>query len=105
MSYIKVEKENQIYIQLSLKNAAEFLSRKDYCDNWKSEMHETFCFWNFEEWKQELQKVGFRIHPLSDAYTNQWIVDNRWIGKASLYNLNLEPLDYPVTTMLLIGVK
>ena len=105
LPYSVVEKENQVYIQLSLKNAAEFLSRKDYCENWKSEMHETFCFWDIEEWKQQLQKVGFRIHPLSGAYTNQWIVNNRWVGKVSLYNLDLEPLDFPVTTMLLVGMK
>ena len=68
-------------------------------------MHETFCFWDFEEWKQELKKVGFRIDPSSTVYTNQWIADNRWVGKVMLYNLNLEILEYPVTTMLLIGLK
>src|SRR5688572_4441592 len=105
LPYSVVEKDYQVYIQLNLKNAAEYLSRKDYCDNWKSEMHETFCFWHLEEWKQELQKVGFRIHPLSVAYTNKWIVDNRWKGKAALYDLDLKPLDHPVTTMVLIGMK
>jgi len=105
LPFIALEKENRIYIQLSLKNAAEFLSRKDYYDNWKSEMHETFCFCDFEEWKQELKKVGFRIDPSSTAYTNKWIADNRWVGKATLHGLNLEILDYPVTTMLLIGIK
>jgi len=68
-------------------------------------MHETFCFWDFNEWKEHLQQAGFRIHPSSHVYTNQWIVNNRWKDKAVLYNLNFEPVDYPVTTMLLIGVK
>jgi len=105
LPYSVIEKGAQTYIQLNLKNAAEFLSRKDYCDNWKSEMHETFCFWDFDEWKHELQKIGFRIHPSSVAYTNKWIVNNRWNGKVTLYDLNLKPLDYPATTMLLIGMK
>ena len=105
LPYSVVEKENEVYIQLRLKNGAEFLSRKDYFDNWKSEMHETFCFWDFNEWKEHLQQAGFRIHPSSHVYTNQWIVNNRWKDKAVLYNLNFEPVDYPVTTMLLIGVK
>lgn len=105
LPYSLIEKENRLYIRLSLKNAAEFLSRKDYCDNWKSEMHETFCFWDFNEWKEHLQKAGFGIHPSSHVYTNQWIVNNRWKNKTVLYNLNFEPIDYPVTTMMLIGVK
>ena len=105
LSYAIVEKEDKTYVQLSFANAAEFLSRKDYCDNWKSEMHETFCFWDFEEWKEALQKAGFRIHPSSIAYTNKWIADNRWKGKAALYDADLVKLEYPVTTMLLIGIK
>ena len=105
LSYAIVEKEDKTYVQLSFANAAEFLSRKDYCDNWKSEMHETFCFWDFEEWKEELEKAGFRIHPSSIAYTNKWIADNRWKGKAALYDADLVKLEYPVTTMLLIGIK
>ena len=66
------------YVQLSMRDATEFLSRKDYTDNWQSEMHETFCFWDFDDWKRELQSVGFAIHPQSTAFTNTWIVDNRW---------------------------
>jgi SAM-dependent methyltransferase len=105
LPYTIVEKEHIPYIQLSLANAAEFLTRKDYCDNWKSEMHETFCFWDLDEWRHELEKVGFRIHPSSTAYTNKWIADNRWKGKVDLYDTDLEKLEYPVTTMLLIGSK
>ena len=103
--YSFIEKENRVYIQLTLKNAAEFLSRKDYCDNWKSEMHETFCFWDLEEWKHELEKAGFRIHPSSTAYTNKWIADNRWKGKVELYDPGFTKMEYPATTMLLIGSK
>jgi SAM-dependent methyltransferase len=100
--------DNKTYIVCSLQDAAEFLSRKDYTDNWQSEMHETFCFWDFTEWKQHLQEAGFTIHPSSRAFTNEWIVNNRWKGKAELFTLQndqLKTLDYPVTTMFLIGVK
>jgi len=99
---------NKNYIITSLHDAMEFLSRKDYTDNWQSEMHETFCFWDFSEWKEHLQQAGFTIHPSSKAFTNDWIVNNRWKGKTELFTLNnneLVPLDYPVTTMFLIGVK
>lgn len=104
----EVKIENRTYIKTSLRNASEFLSRKDYTDNWESEMHETFCFWDFEEWKNHLTEAGFRIHPSSSSYTNDWIVKNRWEGKAELYVMGgeeLQPVAYPETTMLLIGVK
>ena len=96
------------FVVTSLRNTAEFLSRKDYTDNWDSEMHETFCYWDFEEWKSHLQEVGFAIHSSSTAFTNEWIANNRWKGKAELFTMNkeqLQPMEYPVTTMFLIGVK
>ncbi|HEV8504641.1 MAG TPA: transferase, partial [Chitinophagaceae bacterium] len=87
---------------------AEFLAHKDYFDNWQSEMHETFCFWDFDEWKHELQNAGFKIHPESKVFANPWIVDNRWRNKSALFDLKGTeriPVDYPVTTMFLIAVK
>lgn len=96
------------FIVTRLRNAAEFLSRKDYTDNWDSEMHETFCYWDFEEWKTHLQEAGFAIHPSSIAFTNEWIANNRWKGKVELFTLQheqLQPIEYPVTTMFLIGIK
>jgi hypothetical protein len=108
LPYSETAIDNKKYIVCSLQDAAEFLSRKDYTDNWQSEMHETFCFWDFTEWKQHLQEAGFTIHPSSKAFTNEWIVNNRWKGKAELFTLQndqLQVLEYPVTTMFLIGVK
>jgi hypothetical protein len=96
------------YMVLSLQDAMEFLSRKDYTDNWQSEMHETFCYWDFNEWTDHLREVGFTIHPSSKAFSNDWIVNNRFKGKAALFTLEsnvLKPMDFPVTTMFLIGVK
>lgn len=108
LQYEKIKIEGQWYLKLALKDAAEFLSRKDYTDNWQSEMHETFCFWDFNEWKQELTEAGFTIHPDSAAFTNEWIVNNRWKGKVTLFewkNGRLIPMDFPVTHMILIGIK
>jgi hypothetical protein len=96
------------YIELSLSDACEFMSRKDYTDNWESEMHETFTFWSIDDWKAELEKVGFVIASESQAYTNTWIVDNRLKGKVELYTEHsgaLQALPYPVTNMMLIAEK
>ena len=83
------------------------MSRKDYIDNWESEMHETFCFWDFEEWKQHLREVGFTIDERSADYKNKWIVENRWKGKVQLFSDEEWPIqiDYPVTNMVCIAIK
>jgi hypothetical protein len=108
LKYTTATIHNKNYVITRLRDAMEFLSRKDYTDNWQSEMHETFCFWDYAEWKAHLQLAGFTIHPSSKAFTNEWIVTNRWKGKAELFTVKNgvpEPADYPVTTMFLIGVK
>lgn len=101
---LKYEEKGE-HIRLRLNDACEFMSRKDYVDNWESEMHETFCFWDFDDWKNELIKAGFSIAPGSHAYTNQWIVNNRLRGKVELFTEDGKVMDYPVTNMLMIAEK
>jgi hypothetical protein len=102
-----ITSQNETYIRLTLKDACEFMSRKDYTDNWESEMHETFCFWDFEEWKQHLSHMGFVISKNSRCYTNEWIVKNRLNGKVELFSNTFQPirLEYPVTNMLIVAKK
>ncbi|CAN5410397.1 hypothetical protein BH10BAC4_BH10BAC4_02130 [soil metagenome] len=105
LTFEKVELKGEEYFKLALKDACEFMSRKDYCDNWESEMHETFCFWDFQEWKQHLEEVGFSVSEKSMAYTNEWIVKNRFINKVELFDEKLHPMKFPVTNMVLIAGK
>lgn len=85
------------------------MSKKDYIDNWQSEMHETFCFWSFKDWKTILEKEGFRLAEGSKAYANPWIVNNRYKGKVDLFRKSeagtLTQMDYPVTNMLIVAEK
>lgn len=106
--YEELSIEGNNYIKLSLRDASEFLSRKDYTDNWQSELHETFCFWDFSEWKEQLRSAGFKIHPDSKAVANPWIVEHRWKGRAAIFTYSegrLVEEEYPVTTMFLMGIK
>lgn len=95
------------YIRLALKDACEFMSRKDYTDNWQSEMHETFCFWDFDEWKKALASIGFDILPESKAYANEWIIKNRLEGKVALFTAEVQPkpIKFPAMNMLLLATK
>ena len=100
----------------SLAAAAEFLSKKDYADNWKSEVQEEFCFWNFAQWKSALREAGFSIienQPAEKAnsriYTNPWIVEHRFQNHIQLFTLGAggekSPIPWPPTNMVLIGEK
>ena len=71
-------------------------------------MHETFCFWDFDEWKEHLEEAGFKIHQDSKIVTNPWIVEHRWQGKADLFTMKDDQLitqTYPPTTMYLVAIK
>ncbi|MEJ1242465.1 transferase [Chryseolinea sp. T2] len=108
LKYRVVFDSNSEYIELTLRDACEFMSRKDYVDNWESEMHETFCFWSFTEWSAHLEAEGFVILPQSRVYTNNWIVDNRLKNKVELYERageEIVSIDYPVTNMILVAEK
>ena len=110
----KIEKENfkyefinidKLIIKISMRNAMEFIMKKDYVDNWKSEMHEKFCFWSFKDWSDAMVKVGFDIAPSSHSFTNKWIMENRLEGKVKFYNKDFEEVGFPVTHMLMVAEK
>ncbi len=108
LAYSLITLENQEYISISLQDACEFMSRKDYLDNWESEMHETFCFWDFDEWKENLSAAGFAVSSSSNAYTNPWIVEHRFKGKVELFHQQgdkVVAMNYPVTNMILLAEK
>lgn len=97
------------YARLSMQNACEFLFKKDYHDNWLSEMHETFCFWNYNDWKSALEEAGLRLDNLSTTWRNEWIVKNRLEGKVQLMRPCINdvplPIPFPVSHMLLMARK
>ena len=102
--------EQHAYAYIPLRDAAEFMLTKDYTDNWKSEMHERFCFWSFSDWKQQLEAAGFNVMANSAAYTNPWIDHNRFQNKVALYVKDettglLQQLLSPPTNVLLIAKK
>lgn len=106
MLYEAITYGDTTYIRLTLADACEFMSRKDYTDNWESEMHETFTFWSFNDWKHALEETGFTVTGASKAYVNDWIVTNRLVGKVTLWTEEgggLKPMAYPVTNMLMLA--
>jgi len=90
-------------VELTLGAAMDFLTRKDYTDNWLSETQEQFCGLEYADWKALLADVGFEVDPASGPSRNDWIVTNRLAPVASLTTPAGTPLDWPVTHVLLVA--
>jgi len=113
--YREVQLDGRAYFSVRLKDAAEFLAKKDYTDNWESELHEEFTFWSYSEWKDALRQVGFSVLEYPEEpqkgsrnYLNPWIVENRYKGRVSLFrqtDAGLTPLEFPPTSVVLVGEK
>jgi SAM-dependent methyltransferase len=111
-AFAETVRDGRTLFRLTLREAAEFMSKKDYTDNWSSEMNEEFCFWCFSKWKQVLGETGFQVieNPNqpglgSRCYTNAWIVEHRYRGHVEIVMESGEPTDWPPTNMVLIAEK
>ncbi|MEU4193025.1 class I SAM-dependent methyltransferase [Kribbella sp. NPDC026611] len=90
-------------LTLRLADAMDFLTRKDYVDNWLSETHEQFCGLDFRGWTAVAEKASFTIDPASHAWRNDWVVDNRIAPVASITTPAGDLVDWPVTHQLLVA--
>lgn len=97
-------------------DAMEFMTRKDYTDNWLSECHERFTTLDWAGWCREVEAAGFSVDPASHVWRNDWLVEHRFAGTAELYavagedrsaasagGLLGQALDWPVTHVLLVA--
>lgn len=96
------------HFRMTLHEANEFLSKKDYVANWAMEVNEEFGVWTTEEWAEELIALGYRmVH--CDSYLNPWIEENRYEGYVWLYADNGGELGerepYPDTTGVIVAEK
>ncbi len=108
IKFKEIEIKGKKFIELSLQDAYEFISKMNYVDNWQSEMHEEFGFWDFNKWKEELKKAGFEIVEGSKTFKSDYIINNMYKGKVDLYKKKgkeIVELEYPPTNMILVGEK
>ena len=108
IKFKEIKTEGKKFVFLKLKDAYEYMSKMNYTDNWKSEMHEEFGFYSFSKWQKELKKAGFRIVAGSQTFQSKYIIDNMYRNRASLYKLKGKKfieIDYPPTNMIIAGEK
>jgi SAM-dependent methyltransferase len=104
----KIDIDGKKLIEIRLGDAYEFLSKMNYTDNWKSEMHEEFGFWSFKKWKKELENIGFKIVEGSREFKSDYIIEKVYKPDAKILirkNGKLISYDYPSTNMILAGEK
>ena len=92
-------------VELSLKNAMEYMLHKDYADNWISELYESFTYRDWTSWITLLEEEGMSVVPGSGLYLNDWIVENRFNTVAELLDSHGNKLPWPATHMCLVASK
>ncbi|MDQ2687526.1 MAG: methyltransferase domain-containing protein [Armatimonadota bacterium] len=106
LEYTRVQvQDGQTLFALTLRAGMEFIAKMDYTDNWQSEMHETFCFWDFPDWTRELADASFTLVPGSHAYLNPWRVQHSFTGKVRLTTPDGQLLAFPATNLVLAAEK
>ncbi|MEU8006400.1 methyltransferase domain-containing protein [Catellatospora sp. NPDC049111] len=90
-------------VRLELGAAMDYLTRKDYVDNWLSETKEQFCGLGFADWLELLTEAGFEIDPSSAPFRNEWLVKNRLATVAALTEIDGRSLDWPATHVLTVA--
>lgn len=110
--FTEAVQEGRTVFRHALWQAAEFLSKKDYADNWASEMREEFCFWSFSQWKKALSEAGFRIVENAEqpdrgsrSYVNPWIVEHRYNRCVNLLGADGVRLNWPPSNMVIVAEK
>jgi len=85
--------------------AMEFLHRIDYLDNWESELKESFCFWNHQQWISLLQKIGFETKG-SYPFTETWLYKHRFTPyRVQILDMEGSPLPPQTTHHILLARK
>jgi hypothetical protein len=106
VTFAEREHDGQKWFVLSLHDANEFLSKKDYLQNWDIEVNEEFGVFQLESWRRELEAAGYRVVEAL-SYLNPWILANRYQGHVWLhangYNKPGALMQFPDTTAVIVG--
>ena len=85
-------------------DVVEFIRRKDYYANWDIELQEEYGYFTQEEFEEIFRELGLRIILSSPIY-NQWIINNRYRNKFTIYDLFGKEIGFPPTNYLIAGEK
>lgn len=90
-------------IEVEQWKAVEFVLRKDYQEDWATEILEQYTYFRQDEFEAHFQALGLRV-LVSTPLFNPWILQNRFEGQFEFYQGDTL-LDYPPTNYLIVGEK
>lgn len=93
-----------VCVKLPLRLAVEFVLRKDYRADWRTEIMEEYTYATQAELEAAYRRIGLRVIA-SVPIRNPWIVRNRFRGKFRLTDLAGNELDDPATNYVIVGEK
>ena len=93
-----------VRFEVTLRVAAEFVLRKNYRNDWDTEVLEEYTYLSQAQFEEAFRSRGLRI-VTSRPLWNPWIVQNRFKDKFYLYDSNNDLLPYPPTNYLIVGEK
>lgn len=99
-----VDEQGWQCLQVDHRLAVEFVLRKDYQDDWASEILEEYTYFTQTEFEAEFARLGLRV-LLSTPLRNSWIIERRFRGQFELCSPQGEALDDPPTNYLIVGER
>jgi len=89
----------------NLRDAYEYIYRKDYHENWEPELEETYGFWTGTSAKAILWDAGFKLEYYGEI-DNGWVIENRLNGKVELLDKDtLSIIPYPKYQCIIVARK
>ena len=90
--------------ELALRDAAEFILRKDYRADWDTELLEEYTYYSQAQFEASLRALGLRVLT-SVPIHNPWIVQHRYRGQVALWDHAGRELPFPPTNYFVVGEK
>jgi SAM-dependent methyltransferase len=90
--------------RLPLRLAVEFVLRKDYREDWESEVKEEYTYFTQARFEKVFAELGLRVLA-STPIRNPWIVENRFADQIALRTPDGDPLPHPATNYVIVGER
>lgn len=85
-------------------HATEFVLRKDYTNDWDTEVLEEYTYFTQQEFESHFHRLGLRILASTPLW-NPWIIGHRFEGQFELRDISENSLGFPPTNYLIVGEK
>jgi SAM-dependent methyltransferase len=90
--------------RLSRKHAAEFVLRKDYRTDWRTEIQEEYTYFDQTAFEALFARLGLRVLASTPMW-NPWVVHTRFEDRCALWSEEGQPLPFPATNYVIVGER